>query len=178
MTTWALLAPGPSATVQQADAVHAAGLPLGAVGNAFQLALQAAFIAASDAAWWRSYPQAKRDCPLYCMATVPDVERVRIPGMASAVNSGVLSLEVAKLHGATTILLLGFDMHGSHYFGKYANGLRNTTPGQRLQHHKQYAYWARSNPRIRVLNCTEGSALECFPRARLDDCLHDGFRAD
>jgi hypothetical protein len=75
--------------------------------------------------------------------------------------------------GATEILLLGFDMKGSHFFGKYTNGLRNTTPLQRANHIKQYEQWARANKGIRVTNCTKGSALTCFPMARLEDVLDE-----
>ena len=58
MTTWALLAPGPSASAEDAERVRAAGIPLGVIGNAFQLAPWADFLAATDSAWWRKYPEA------------------------------------------------------------------------------------------------------------------------
>ena len=111
MTTWALLAPGPSASAEQARIAQEAGFPVGAVGNAFQLVDSPAFIAASDSAWWRKHPEAKeRDCPKFTMHTVSGCTHVRIPTQG-IVNSGVLGLEVAKKRGATRILLLGFDMH-------------------------------------------------------------------
>lgn len=170
MTCWAVLAPGPSASAELAEKVR--DLPLVAVGNAFQLAPWAQIIAASDAAWWRSFPTA-RALPgaKFCMATSPHAERVRIDAIGAVVNSGVLGLECAVRAGATRILLLGADMHGSHFFGPYTNGLRNTAPHQRAQHLKQYAAWARLNREVEVLNCTPGSALDCFPRADLDACL-------
>lgn len=170
MTCWAVLAPGPSASAELAEKVR--DLPLAAVGNAFELAPWAQIIAASDAAWWRSYPVA-RELPAtrFCMGTIRDVENVRIDGVGAAVNSGVLGLECAKRAGATTILLLGADMHGDHFFGPYRNGLRNTAPHQRKQHLQQYAEWAMRNRKVRVMNCTPGSALECFPKVDLDACL-------
>lgn len=172
MTTWAIMAPGPSARPEQAQAVHAAGIPLGAVSLAYQIAPYAAFIAASDRGWWAKYPDAKaRDCPKFCMSEVAGVERVHIPQLGSVCNSGVLGLEVAKRLGATRILLLGVDMHGTHYCGPYNNGLRNTAPHQRKIHLGQYESWAKANKAIRVINCTPGSALKCFPMARLEDEL-------
>ena len=42
MTTWALLAPGPSASAELAERLR--GFPLGVVGNAFELAPWADFI--------------------------------------------------------------------------------------------------------------------------------------
>src|SRR5690606_14700166 len=97
---------------------------------------------------------------------------VKVPGYVS-VNSGVLGLEVAKSKGASRILLLGFDMHGTHFFGPYRNGLSNTTEAKRRMHLAQYARWAKWNQGIQVINCTAGSALRCFPMVRADeiDCL-------
>ena len=171
---WALLAPGPSATAEDAERVRAAGLPLGAVTSAFELAPWAEFIAATDGGWWRKYPEAlKLPGAKYTMHQVKGVERVKVPGYV-AVNSGVLALECAKRAGATRILLVGFDMHGSHFFGPYRNGLTNTSEAKRRMHLSQYAKWAKANRGIEILNCTEGSALKCFQMARLDEYLQDG----
>lgn len=171
MTTWVLLAPGPSARAEDAQALRQ--YPLGAVGCAYQLAPWAAFVASSDAAWWRSYPDvyqlgAKR----YCMgSSVKEAEKIELPQLGAVVNSGVLALECAKRAGATRILLLGFDMHGTHFFGPYTNGLRNAQPNQRSNHMKQYEHWAKVNRKFEVLNLTKGSALTCFPKGELDACV-------
>ena len=77
MTTWALLAPGPSASAEQAAQVLEAGIPLGAIGNAFALAPHAQFVAATDGGWWRKHPEAKSlPCRKFTMHTVPDLETV------------------------------------------------------------------------------------------------------
>lgn len=171
---WALLAPGPSATAEDAERVRDAGIPLGVVSSAYPLAPWADFIAATDGAWWRRYPDALAlPGAKYTMHNVRHVERVKVPGYVS-VNSGVLALECAKRAGATRILLVGFDMHGSHFFGEYRNGLSNTSEAKRRMHLSQYAKWAKANRCIEILNCTEGRALKCFPMARLDEYLQDG----
>lgn len=171
MTTWALLAPGPSATRQQAQQVRTAGIRLGVISSAFPLARWADFIAATDSAWWRSYPDAKHlPGRKFAIHAVPGVEKIRVPGWV-ACNSGVLGLECAKRLGATRILLLGFDMHGTHYFGEYTNGLSNTLPARRRMHLSQYTTWQKRNREIEVINCTAGSALQCFPFEVLDDVL-------
>lgn len=54
-------------------------------------------------------------------------------------------------------------MRGSHFFGPYTNGLRNTTEARRLAMLAQFAEWARLNPSVEVINCTPGSAICCFP---------------
>lgn len=48
MTTWALLAPGPSATAEQAQAARAAGMEIGVVSTAYKLYPGADFICATD----------------------------------------------------------------------------------------------------------------------------------
>lgn len=174
MTTWALLAPGPSANRQQAQQVRASGIPLGVISSAFPLARWADFIAATDSAWWRSYPDAKHlPGRKFSIHAVPGVEKIRVPGWVSC-NSGVLGLECAKRLGATRILLLGFDMHGTHYFGEYTNGLSNTRPEKRRMHLSQYKTWRKRNPGIEVINCTSGSVLTCFKTASMDEYLQDG----
>lgn len=93
------------------------------------------------------------------------------PHVKSASCSGVVALEAAKQRGAKRILLLGADFRGSHYFGDYRNGLQNTTDKRRAIHRAQFEQWQRLNKGIEVLNCTEGSMLECFPRVALAEAL-------
>lgn len=165
---WALLAPGPSASHEIAESLN--GMRVGAVGNAFELAPWADFIAASDRDWWEKHAQAK-ELPgeKYAMFNCgPGITRARVAGIPRTCNSGVLALEVAKNMGATKIFLFGFDMHGSHFFGPYVNGLKNTDPGRRKIHLAEYRAWARSNADIDVINCTPGSAIDCFPFGDID----------
>lgn len=172
MAAWALLAPGPSATREQAELARSAGLSVGVVGNAFQLAPWAEFIAATDMMWWRKYPEAKDlTGRKFSMHQVSGVERRRVTPHGPVCNSGLLAIDCARHLGASRILLMGYDMHGTHFFGKYENGLSNTTLEKRRMHLKQYANWAKSHPGIEVINCTEGSALTCFPMARLEDAI-------
>lgn len=169
MSTWALLAPGPSASADLAGRLR--GMRLGAVNNACQLAPWAEFIAAADRGWWLKHTEYLRlPGRKFCTISHPETEWMKVPGIAG-VNSGVFAMEVAKHLGATRILLFGFDMHGTHFFGSYVNGLRNTKPERRLVFLEQYAQWATANPAIEVLNCTSGSALKCFPMASPDEVL-------
>lgn len=148
-----------------------AGYEIGAVSTAYKLCDAPLFIASSDSAWWRAYhdvPDCRHYsmCPTYLAQFDRRVAVVRMQGMG-VVNSGVLALEMAKRHGYKNIYLYGFDMHGSHFFGSYTNGLRNTNMKQREVHAKQYARWAENNPHLNVVNITEDSALTCFPRGEL-----------
>jgi len=155
-----LLAPGPSMSQALADSMR--GEFVGAVGNCWELAPWAKFMAANDRHWWMKYPEARLfKGRKFSANNVKGVER--LPQAQSSWNSGVLLLAAAVHLGATSIRLYGFDMHGTHYFGEYKNGLRNTRPERRRVHFQQYAQWQRQNPAIKVVNCTPGSALKCFP---------------
>jgi hypothetical protein len=90
-------------------------------------------------------------------------------------NSGFQAINLAILLGATTIVLVGFDMHGrEHFFGKHPaplGQLDDRRPGfERYVHH--FVTAAKRLPsHIRILNCTPGSALTCFAMRALDDAL-------
>jgi len=167
---YVLLAPGPSMSQAVADRVRAQNV--GVVNNCYELAPWATFLASSDAAWWEKNPAAIFFAgDTYAAAVVDGVERIQCAEVRNGTNSGVLALEVAKRRGADRIALLGFDMRGSHYFGPYTNGLNNTCPERRRVHHAQFKLWRDANPSIAVVNCTPGSALQCFPFGDLDDLL-------
>lgn len=171
MTTVVLLAPGPSLTADLVERVR--GHSVGVVNNAFQLAPWATFLVAADSKWWRKHPAAQSFAGhKFCSGWVPGVERVTASdGVDKTTNSGLLAMEVARRHGATRLVLLGYDMHGTHFFGPYSNGLSNTKPDKFELHQKQFEKWARRHPKVKVLNCTEGSALRAFPLCDLDRAL-------
>jgi len=167
VSDWHLLAPGPSAS--RALALRLPH-PFGVVNNAWTLAPNAEFLAAVDMDWWRHYPAALEFAgKKFSIHKVPRTIQVKMP----VVNSGVLALECARREGATRIFLHGFDARGSHFFGPYANGLKNTPPKQRALHAGQFQHWGKANRRtVEVINCTPGSALRCFPMASADDLAH------
>lgn len=159
MIEFDLLGPGPSASASLAERLRARRV--GVVGNAFELAPWAEFLAASDRQWWDKYPAAREFAGArYSGHRMRGVQQ--LAGALTNWNSGVLALAVAAHLGATLVRLHAFDMHGTHFFGPYANGLANTAPARREIHKQQFAQWARQNPQVRVVNCTPGSALRCF----------------
>lgn len=157
---WHLCAPGPSMSAELVESLR--GQRVGVVGLVFELAPWADVLIANDQEWWSKYPHAFDFAGLKFSAN-------RIPGVAfcepGATNwsSGVLGLQALTNLGASVIRLHGFDHHGSHYFGPYTNGLANTPDYTRVIHLKQFHAWARVNSHVRVINCTPGSALDCFP---------------
>jgi hypothetical protein len=69
-------------------------------------------------------------------------------------------------------LLLGIDMRGDHYFGRYTNGCANTVPFRFAFFINQFVDYAKRIPAgVEVVNCSLDSALECFPKMSLDEAL-------
>jgi hypothetical protein len=143
-----------------------------AVGNAYELAPWADVLVANDIKWWEKHPDAhKFSGRKFSANKIKGVEQVTPVTFGSLSNSGVLGLDVVRNLGATRVVMLGFDMHGTHFFGPYKNGCSNTSKQKRETHKNQFKQWKKRNPKVEVLNATEGSALKCFPIVRLDEVL-------
>jgi hypothetical protein len=162
---WAILATGPSMSQAVADSVRGR-CSVVAVSDAYKLAPWADALVSSDLKWWRhhqpDFPGAK-----YAAVEVAGVKR--FDWTSTDTNSGLLGIKVAVNLGATRVLLLGFDMGGTHFFGKHPSPLRNTSDERFEVFKKQFADY---RPRgVEIINCTPGSALKCYPMARLEDVL-------
>lgn len=168
---WFLLAPGPSMSAELAERVR--GRKVIAVGNCFELAPWADVLVANDHGWWRKHPNAHEFAGRKFSGTrALYTEDVQPRMFGSDTNSGLLAIECARNLGATTAILLGYDMHGTHFFGKYMNGCGNTSAARRAVHVAQFqAFAASKRPGIEVVNCTPGSALRCFPSSELETVL-------
>lgn len=165
---WVILATGESMTQEQADFVRGK-CRVAVVSDAYKLAPWADALISNDAAWWRVHPEAiKFAGRKFCGTNFAGTERAKLlPGFQSGSNSGLVAMMVAEKLGATKILLLGFDMHGSHFFGQHAAPLRNTTPSRFSVHRNQFKRW-RGCP---VINCTPNSSLKCFPMDTIQNAL-------
>ncbi len=166
---WAVLATGPSLTQAQADAVRGR-FGVIAVSDAYRLAPWADALVSTDSAWWRHHKPrfaGRRFSALGHKGTEP------VRGHAPGSNSGALAVRVARSLGARLIVLLGFDGHGSHFFGDHPAPLVNTTPARRRIHAQQHAAEAAACAAagIQIFNCTPGTALTCYPIATLDEVL-------
>lgn len=172
MKTAVLLATGESMSQAVADQVRGRCIAI-AINDSFRLAPWADALAAQDAAWWTQHPEAMQFAGRRFSANeIQGVERVVSPGqLATSSSSGVLGLEVAVLLGATRVLLCGFDMRGSHWFGEHLAPLKNTAPERFGIFKGRMRDWGRAHGGVEVLNCTPGSALECFPRQTLEEAL-------
>jgi hypothetical protein len=90
-------------------------------------------------------------------------------------NSGLYAMRAAAINGASRVLLLGYDCHGTHFFGAHEHPLRQA-PEETMEK------WTRAHAEmaptfqaagIEVINCTEGSAITCYPRGHIEDYLKE-----
>lgn len=175
-------ASGPSLTTDVAEACR--GDHVIAVNDAYRRLPFADVLYASDARWWDHHGNCtgfrgekwsahnpkgndkRKQAQAYGLRLVAgedgnafslDPDRIRYGG-----NSGFQAVNLAILFGATRIVLLGFDMHGTHFFGPHAGPLRNTTSFEKYI--ANFTAAAKKLPAyIRIVNATPGSALKCFP---------------
>lgn len=168
MTTWSVLASGPSMSQAVADQARRIG-PVVAVSNTWQLAPWADALASADRAWWDAHPEALAFEGLKVGAMpswqrIPSVTRYPAP---NGCNSGLLGVLVAHSLGATRILLCGFDMHGEHFFGQHPEPLTNPGEPQFLRFIRQFRRYAPRD--VEIANCTPGSAMALYPFSTLED---------
>lgn len=171
LTTFAVLASGPSMSQELADSVRGRCRVV-AVSDVFRLAPWADALVAHDACWWEVNREAREFAGRkFSGRQVIGIERLPFDAhFGTSINSGLEGMRCAKLLGATKILLCGFDLsatRGAHYFGEHPVPLRNTTPRRFRTHILQFRKW--SGPP--VLNCTAGSALKQFPFSTLEQEL-------
>lgn len=169
---FAVLATGPSMSQSVADSVRGK-CGVVAVSDAYRLAPWADAMASTDYAWWRAHPAALKfqGRKFAIFPSFRQIEGVESLQENTATNSGLLGLMVAVKLGATRVLLCGLDLHspGNHFFGKHPAPLRSTPPGRMEIFKRQFeAYRPRG---VEIINCTPGSALRCYPRGNLQDCL-------
>lgn len=177
MSLCVVLATGQSVTGEQVDCVRemhdAQRCRVVVVSDAYLRIPDAEALVSNDYAWWREHPQAmhfagRKFCAHHCNGTE------RLPAtreFSSGTNSGLQGMRVARDYlNATKIVLLGFDMHGTHYFGKHPEPLRNTTPDRFRRHLAQFKVWSGAE----VINCTPNSALKQFAMGDLHEVLRAG----
>jgi hypothetical protein len=175
-------APGPSLTPEIAEACR--GDRVISVNDAYRRLPFADVLYACDAKWWNVHGDCKgfagekwsshdgqgnkklKEAELYSLKLVCGESRKGFsldPGRIHyGGNGGFQAVNLAILFGARRIVLVGFDMHGSHFFGPHPGPLRNTRNFEKFIN--SFGEAARMLPaHIRIVNATPGSALKCFP---------------
>jgi hypothetical protein len=181
---------GPSLTRADVEACRGRARII-AINDAIRLAPWADVLYAADARWWITHQDTKLFAGLKfglqpCIGR-PDVTVLRHTGrlglesdpsgLRTGGNSGYQAIQVAVHLGASTILLLGYDLRyaqgRAHWFGSHPSPLNDPSESQLVTWRSHFATLVAplAELGITVINCTPGTALTCFPRGSLRDAL-------
>lgn len=179
---------GASVSQEQSDALCSVErAKVIAVNNAWRLAPRAQVLYAGDYQWWRVYRHEVADSGFAGERWSISREARRDFGVKSAkrgsgsglpsehdgvrfgCDSGFQAVQLAIWWGATKVLLVGYDYQRtggrSHFFGDHKPPLLNN-----LDYSRRLAIWAsfaRTNGLPPIVNCSDRSALRCFPQSPL-----------
>ena len=97
-------------------------------------------------------------------------------GVRTGRNSGYQCINLAFHLGVSRIVLLGYDMRcdnsgRSHWFGDHPHPTKSTVYQQVMVKHFETLVKPLKARGVEVINCTPGSAIECFPKVPLADLL-------
>lgn len=182
--TFVLLGCGPSLTEADVDACRGQARVI-AINQAYTLASWADVLYACDARWWAWHKGVPAFAGLkYALekdaARWPGVQVLKntgteglerdASGVKTGKNSGFQAINLAVHLGAAKILLLGYDMHGAHFFGDYP-----WAPTIPPFHSFLDRFATLVEPLkalgVEVVNCTPRSALKAFPFQPLAQAL-------
>jgi hypothetical protein len=188
--TAVVAAPGMSLTPEVAEACH--GYRTIAVNDAWRRVPWADILYACDGPWWRHH----EGCPAFAgqrwsthdtgnndKTRIVQLYGVRVaygkPGDTFSTdpavihygkNSGFQAVNMAILKGASRIVLVGFDMRGTHFFGEHPKTLRNPTSFATFI--RSFTVASKSLPAgVSIINATPGSDMRCFPIMPVHEAL-------
>lgn len=137
---------------------------------------------ACDATWWKyhqglpgfdgrrlSLDYSSVDGVDYLHNTGPTGFEPDPTGLRTGGNGGYQVLNLCAHLGAAQVLLVGYDMHGSHWFGDHPDGVRRVAPNMpnRIRHFTDLVD-PLTERGVEVINCSPGSALQgVFPMGNL-----------
>lgn len=180
-------------TPEVAEKCRQSGLPIIAINDAYKLLPSADILYACDEKWWDVHSGCpeffgekwschgsckhndKFDCAeRYGLNLVQGEDREGFSLDPSRIhygsNSGFQAINLALHFGAKLIILVGFNMGGSHFFGDHPKELINNRDYARFIPAFERA--AKLLPKdISIINCTPRSVLRCFPMMELNDAL-------
>lgn len=179
MCTIAILASGQSLTQEDVDYIKLAREDsrldrVIAVSNVgIDMAPWADALVSHDSGWWIAHPEAVKFAGRKFSRRGYTRTEAYTENIPSGLNSGLMAMYIARdVFKAEKLILLGFDMHGTHYFGPhtaiYNNRPLNNTNNSRFQQH--IAQFSRFDG-CEVVNCTPNSALKRFVYAGLREII-------
>ena len=174
-STVAILGGGPSISEAIVDAVLWSRAYVIAINDVWKLAPDADVLFACDVKWWQAHPEAAlfRGKRFVCQDN-PRISYAKyLPPhpIGSGSNSALQAAYWAAGQGAQKIVLFGIDLRPdelTHWHGQHAD--RNPTVNTFARARKAWADFA-AKTECEVVNCSARSALECFPKATIEDAL-------
>ena len=184
------LASGPSLTQEDVDLVKGwrDNTPDGfviAANTTFRIAPWADAMFAMDPKWWKVHYREVCDVfegERFTTATLDSrFALTRLDRFSNYRNSGAACIALAAMKGADRIVMLGYDCmkdgDKAHWHGSHPAGMSDA---------KTVALWpvifdrlAKDMRRkgVQVVNASRRTALKCFPRMDLDECLEENWNA-
>lgn len=198
MKTCIVAATGPSLTQEIADQCRDQWVI--AVNDAYKLFPFARTLYAADVEWWRVHKgcpdfagerltcsiqgnsdqrRRSRTCKEFGLTTVLGKRgcgfAVGTDHIHFGSNSAFQAVNVALQRGAGLVILVGLDMHGSHFFGKHPKQLRQGGHFDKfIGRFSEASKLLDKN--IRIINATPGSSLACFPIMTIAEALRESRR--
>lgn len=187
---WIVAAPGPSLTPEIAE--QCSGHNTIAVNDAYRLLPRARCLYGADQEWWKErngVPEFEGERWTVRAKGVDNEDAIRRYGLSAVQgsrgegfnflpgrvhlgrNGGFQAVNLALCFGGNPVIMTGFDMTGTHFFGEHKSPLRQKT---------YYRGWIDMfnraakilPPDIRIINATPNSALKCFPIMTLEEALN------
>jgi hypothetical protein len=192
-----ILASGPSLTCEDVQTVRESGYPVIAINDTYKLAPWADVLYACDARWWiehgyvtsfegerwtqdsapvKDWPRRAAHAGLNVVKSYPgNLVSDSADYIFTGSNSGYQALSFALCAGASHAILLGYDMGVAedgkrHFFGDHPTTLCQKSPYETFRAAFNQASLAFLS-RMGVVNASRRTALECFPRATLEQAL-------
>jgi hypothetical protein len=184
------MASGPSLTQDDADYCRGKADGVIVVNTTYKMAPWADALIASDVRWWQWHKGAPEFKGLkYATSkhvkwsgvqilrnTGPKGLELDPSGLKHGINTGYRAVNLAFHFGAKRIILLGYDMKRGdgpkrleHWHGDHPVPSRSQYPTF-IKYFRTIVEPLNEHG-VDVVNCTPGSALDCFPMADLRDAL-------
>lgn len=176
--TAVLVASGPSAAKVPLELARGRAKVI-AINSSWRLVPWADILFACDSAWWFQAKGAIEFKGIRVTSSPVAMQRYKIDMFACVGNnSGLRAIYLAERLKPARILLVGYDMHmgnGVHWHDRHAGHLHNPGTGEARM---WVTEMERIGPRflakgVKIVNCTPGSAIKCFPSADFEKALND-----
>lgn len=144
-----------------------------------------------DPAWWDyhikwvshveavKWTQCKTSAESYNLRHIPGGNGEGLSTKANFIhygsNSGFQALNLAYLIGYRRIILLGYDMRvdkgKAHFFGDHPGKLNRNSSYGNFAKRFELASKQQKQLELEIINCSPGSALNCFTKMNLTEAL-------